>query len=303
MAAIDFVDQSTVIYAAWLNHVGGHTYDGKNPNFVTSTGSANAQVVTLTSSTMTALEDGQIILFKAGYTNLGATTLAVIGAATTGAIAVQFEGSALAGSEIVSGNLIGVAYLNSVWNIVYNTNWPYALSSSTYGRNSIPVCAVSMKPSVTGGCADIASVAAGAGMPDITYLAFDATTAESAQFSIRMPTNWNENTITFDYQWSHAATTVNFGTVFGLSAVAVSNDDTIGVSFGTEVLITDTGGTTNDGYISPESGAVTVAGSPQAGDIVYFKVTCQPGEASHTIAIDSRLSGLTLYITTDAAIG
>ena len=173
----------------------------------------------------------------------------------------------------------------------------------TVGKESVPISAVSMKPSLTAGCADIAAISAGASKPDIIFLAFDTTTSESCQFSIRMPTNWNEGTITFDYQWSHAATTVNFGVVFGLSAVAISNDDTIGAAFGTEITIADTGGTTDDMYISPESAAMTVAGTPQAGDVVYFNLARKTADGSDTMAIDARVSGITLYITTDAAIG
>ena len=176
-------------------------------------------------------------------------------------------------------------------------------STTVFGKMSVPVCAVSIKPSTDNGCADIAAVAMGAGKPDIVSLDFDTTTEESGQFFIRMPTNWNEGTITFDYQWSHAATTTNFGVVFGLSAVAISNDDTFNTSFGTEIMVTDTGGTTNDIYISGESSAMTVGGTPQAGDFICFKIARKRGEAGDTLAIDARLVGLTIYITTDAAIG
>lgn len=174
---------------------------------------------------------------------------------------------------------------------------------ATVGTNSVPVCAVSMKPSVTAGCADIAAVSAGAGTPDMITLNFDSTTSESAQFSIRMPTNWNEGTITFDVQWSHAATTINFGVAFGLSAVARGDGDVIGAAFGTEITVTDTGGTTDTMYISPTSTAMTVAGTPASGDVVYFNLARKTANAADTMAIDARVSGITLYIVTDAAIG
>lgn len=199
--------------------------------------------------------------------------------------------------------------VTNIWSVDF-FGFPQALPGTTtigpttvFGKCSVPIAAVSIKPSTDDPCADIAAVAMGTGKPDIVSLDFDPTTEESGQFFFRMPTNWNEGTLTFDYQWSHSATTTNFGVVFGLSAVAVSNDDTFNTSFGTEILVTDTGGTTNDIYISPESSALTVGGTPQAGDFICFKIARNTGESGDTMAIDARLVGLTIYITTDAAIG
>jgi hypothetical protein len=172
--------------------------------------------------------------------------------------------------------------------------------ASTAGRHAIPIMAGAMRPSVTGGCASLAAVASAANQPDIVSLDFDPTTQEYAQFSIPMPKSWNEGTITFAPIWSHAATVTNFGVVWDLQAVAVSNDDAIAVAFGTAQTSTDTGGTTNDAYIGPESSAITVAGSPAAEDLVLFRLSRVTGNGSDTMAIDARLHGIVVYITTDA---
>lgn len=170
----------------------------------------------------------------------------------------------------------------------------------TVGRHAIYLAAASMIPSATGGCAALATIASAANQPDISTLDFDATTQEYAQFGIVMPKSWNEGTVTFVAHWSHAATTTNFGVVFDLQAVAVANDDPIAVAFGTAQTVTDTGGTTNDLYTSPESSAITVAGSPGAEEMVFFRLSRVTGNGSDTMAIDARLHGITLYITTDA---
>lgn len=173
-------------------------------------------------------------------------------------------------------------------------------SGSTIGRHAVPVMAGAMRPSVTGGCAALVAVASASNQPDIVSLDFDATTQEYAQFSIPMPASWNEGTVTFVAHWSHAATATNFGVVWDLQAVAVSNDDPIAVAYGTAQTSTDTGGTTNDLYTSPESSAITVAGTPAAGDMVFFRLSRVTGNAGDTMAIDARLIGITLYITTAA---
>lgn len=131
-------------------------------------------------------------------------------------------------------------------------------------------------------------------------LDFDTTTQEFVQFAIRMPKQWNESTVTFAPVWSHAATTTNFGVVFGLAGVAISNDDAGDVAFGTAQTSTDTGGTTNDIYEGPESSAITIAGTPAAGDYVMFQINRTVSDGSDTMAIDARLHGIVLFITTDA---
>lgn len=173
-------------------------------------------------------------------------------------------------------------------------------SGGTVGKHAIYIAAGSISPSAAGGCAALATIASAANQPDIQTLDFDATTQEYAQFGIVMPKSWNEGTVTFRPHWSHAATTTNFGVVWSLQAVAVSDDDAIAAAFGTEQISTDTGGTTNDLYSGPESSAITVAGTPAAEDMVFFRVSRVTGNGGDTMAIDARLHGVTVYITTDA---
>lgn len=172
--------------------------------------------------------------------------------------------------------------------------------AGTAGKHAMYIPAAAMRPSATGGCAAIAAVAISANQPDLLTLDFDATTEEYAQFSVVMPKSWNEGTVTFRAHWSHAATTTNFGAAWTLQGVAVSDDDAIGVAYGTAIAVTDAGGTTNDLYTTAESGAVTIAGTPAAEDMVFFRVFREPSNGGDTMAIDARLHGITLYVTTDA---
>jgi hypothetical protein len=70
--------------------------------------SAGTNTITLTASrTVTAYAQGDLYTFKAGGTNTGAVTLNV---SALGAKAVQFNGAALVGGEIVSGLMYTVVY-------------------------------------------------------------------------------------------------------------------------------------------------------------------------------------------------
>lgn len=175
-----------------------------------------------------------------------------------------------------------------------------AVVGVTSGKHAIPFMAGAIAPSVTGGCAALASIASAANQPDIVTLDFDASTEEYAQFALPMPKSWNESTITAQFRWSHAATTTNFGVVWGIQAVGVSDDDTIAVNFGTAQTVTDTGGTTNDLYHSAETSAVTIGGTPAEGDTVFFRVYRKSGDASDTMTIDARLHSVVIFVTTNA---
>jgi hypothetical protein len=130
-------------------------------------------------------------------------------------------------------------------------------------------------------------------------LDFDSTTQEFAQFAFTIPKGWNRGTITADFVWRHPATATNFGVRWGLQAVAVSNDDAIGVAFGTAQEVTDAGGTTNDQYLSDETPAITVAGTPAAADRIYFQVYRAPAHAGDTMGVDASLLEVGLWITTN----
>lgn len=170
----------------------------------------------------------------------------------------------------------------------------------TTGLHTIWVPATAMYPCTTNGAA-IGSVETSTNKVMLKTLDFDATTAEYAQFAICMPKSWNLGTVSATFVWSHAATATNFGVTWGIQAVALSNDDAADAAFGTAIYIDDTGGTTNDIYMSSTTASVTIAGTPAAKDYVIFQVLRNPADTDDTMAVDARLHGITLYHTTNAS--
>lgn len=169
-----------------------------------------------------------------------------------------------------------------------------------FGKQTVWVPAGAMTPRTTNGAAS-GSVEMTTNKNMVKTLDFDATTQEFAQFDVRMPKSWDEGTVTFIPVWSHAATVTNFGVVWGMDAVAISNDDAMDVAFGTEQTSTDTGGTTNDSYQGPESSAITIAGTPAAGDLVQFRIHRNVSDGSDTMAVDARLHGVVMLYTNNAS--
>jgi hypothetical protein len=136
--------------------------------------------------------------------------------------------------------------------------------------------------------------------PDFAYWLFDPTTEQAVYTILELPKKWNEGTITFHAQWLHGATVTNFGVVWSLRAVAFSNDDASAANYGTAQTSTDTGGTTLDIYSSPESAAITIAGTPATRDLVLLELRRKPGDGSDTLAVNAGLLGATIQVTTDA---
>lgn len=172
--------------------------------------------------------------------------------------------------------------------------------SAILGQQTIWVPATAMTPRTTNGAAR-GTVETTTNKVMLSTLDFDPSTQEFSQFAIQMPKGWNESTLVCQFVWSHPSTTVNFGVVWEIQAVAFANDDAADTAFGTAVTVADTGGTTNDVYVSDETAAMTVAGSPGPEEWVVFQVRRAPANASDTMAVDARLHGVKVHYTIDAA--
>jgi hypothetical protein len=174
------------------------------------------------------------------------------------------------------------------------------LAIKTASKETIWVPAAAMYPSTTNPCADLVQVETTALRPDLKCLDFDASSDEFAQFAVAFPKSWNEGTVTYQPFWTVTGT--NTGTVtWQLGGITASNDDSINTAFGTLIATTALAhsGTSNDLMVSAESSAVTIAGSPAAGDLVFFQINRDVSADAQTG--DARLLGVKLFFTTDAS--
>jgi hypothetical protein len=166
------------------------------------------------------------------------------------------------------------------------------------GKETIYIPATAMYPNTTNGCASLAQVELSNG-PEMKVLDFDASSDENAQFTVAFPNSWNEGTVTF--QAFFTVTGTNTGTVaWGLSGVAIADNDSCDTAFGTNVVATAKAhsGTSNDINVTAESGAVTIAGSPSTSEFVFFQI--MRDVSADDQSGDARLLGIKLFFTTDA---
>ena len=170
-----------------------------------------------------------------------------------------------------------------------------ASAGNHLGKQTIWVPAAAMTPTVTAGCAALASVETTAGNPDLIVLDFDASTDEHAQFQVAFPKQWDEGTLTYQAFWTLSAANTD-GTAWALQAVAVGDDDTIDVAYGTPVVVTDANlGASNDQLVTAESAELTVAGTPANDYMVFFRILRDISDAANTAAEDARLIGIKLF--------
>ena len=168
------------------------------------------------------------------------------------------------------------------------------------GTHTIWVPAAAMRPTVSNGCAVITDVETTAGRPDMQVLDFDASADEHAQFQVSFPKSWNEGTVTFAVYWTTTATDTD-GVAWGLQGVAVSDNDTIDVAYGTGVVVTDDAlSAAEDLMVTATSGAVTIAGSPAVGDICYFRIYRDVSDGNDDMTEDARLIGCKIFYTINA---
>jgi hypothetical protein len=181
----------------------------------------------------------------------------------------------------------------------------FSLTSSTKvkeaGKETIWIPSAAITPTQSNGCASRTQVETTSGRPDMDVLDFDASSDEHAQFSVAFPKSWNAGTITFQVYWTTTATDTD-GVSWGLQGVAVSDNDTIDVAYGTAVVVDDAAlSAAEDLCVTAESGAVTIAGSPADNDIVYFRIFRDVSDSNDTAAEDARLIGVKIFFTTDLA--
>ncbi len=171
-------------------------------------------------------------------------------------------------------------------------------SLSTVGVHDIWIPSQAMYPTTTNGATDIETTEVSATKPEVRFLGFATGADDFAQFSIAMPKSWNEGTITAEFYWTAASG--SGGVSWGLQGVCLSEGDAHNTAFGTAVVVDDTLTTANDLHISPTTSAMTLAGSPAAGDIAYFQLFRDTDDSNDTLGVDAKLIGVKLHYTTEA---
>jgi len=119
---------------------------------------------------------------------------------------------------------------------------------------------------------------------------FDTCTQEFAQFWWTPPANWNAGTVRFKAMWTAQSGCGTF--ISALEARAYADSDAIDQAWCGAQTSTDTLLTANDIHISPYSAAITIQGTPVAGEPVAFRL--KRIVACDTLGVDAEVKGITI---------
>ena len=122
----------------------------------------------------------------------------------------------------------------------------------------------------------------------IAYADFDASTDEYLQYSLVMPDNYSQGTITAKIYWTTATTAGTGNVIWGVQGMAVSNDDPLDASWGTAQTVTDAFILAGDLHVTAATSAITIGGTPAAGDNIFIRVYRDADNASDTYNQDAR---------------
>lgn len=178
------------------------------------------------------------------------------------------------------------------------TNLTTDIANVTIGQHTIWIPAVAMIPAVTNG-PELNSIETATNKVLINTMDFSTAAEEFVQFGIQMPKSWDRATLVAQFIWSHASTATNFGVVWGIEGLSLSDGNVFETAWGSEVVIADIGGSTDTAYITSETAGITLAGSPAVEDYSMFRITRVVGNVNDTLGIDARLHGIKLHYTTN----
>lgn len=156
--------------------------------------------------------------------------------------------------------------------------------------------AAGMWPSTTNGCADHAQTEFGTNDVDLMLLAFDKDSDEFAQVTVAMPDDYDGGTVTAEFHWTSGDHDGN-DVVWGIQGIALDNDDAIDQAWGGAQTVTDTEIAANDYHITSQTAAITLAGTPAAGQGVQFRVYRDADAGGDNHGYDALLIGVKIRYT------
>tara|TARA_R110002126_G_scaffold69899_3_gene176250 strand:+ start:1972 stop:2628 length:657 start_codon:yes stop_codon:yes gene_type:complete len=167
------------------------------------------------------------------------------------------------------------------------------------GIHDMPVSSSAMWASTTLPAGGLTQVETTSNKQDFMVWEFDTTLVESVQFTTPIPREYDNGTVTATFYWTNAAGLTTETVDWGIKAVAMGDNDTWDVAWGTEITTTDTWIAQGDIH-TVTSAAITVGGTPVDADFIQWQITRKT--STDNLTGDARLIGIVLHITTDASV-
>ena len=113
----------------------------------------------------------------------------------------------------------------------------------------------------------------------------------------RMPSDWDGGTVTATFYWTTVSTSTN-AVRWQCQGRSYGDLETIEGAWGTPQVVDDSGsGTSGQVLKSAATAAITLAGTPAAGELVQFRMARLGSHANDTLADTARLLGVMIAYT------
>jgi len=110
-----------------------------------------------------------------------------------------------------------------------------------------------------------------------------------------MPSDWDGGTITATFYWEYATGSASETVRWYCQGRSFANDEAIDQAWGTGQYVDDTAIAAGDLHISSATPAITLGGTPAAGELVQFRV--YRDVANDNLAGDALLLGVMITFT------
>lgn len=324
-------DSQDTGFEAGLNDLAGYIRDGTLRNFA-DTGAADAMVVTMLPAP-TKYTTGMEVVTQAVAVN---TTSVTINVNSLGTQTIYHPGgTALAANEILSAAMvhlvfssalggfqimnpakldpgaIGINALTSATSIgatdviaIYSNGdageRKATLNALISGRQTINIPAKAMTAHDTAG--------AGSGTVNLASaltlntMQFDSATTEYVTFEVWMPKSWDEGTLRAQFEGMHTTATA-FVTRMAIQAVSIGAGESYdrNTALSTKVTVDITAGTNLTRYVSSETSAFTVGGTPAENDAIIFTIFRDTAATADTMNQDFHLVGAKIFYEVNAS--
>lgn len=148
---------------------------------------------------------------------------------------------------------------------------------------------------ITNGCASQYIDESSTNKVNLASFPFDKDAIEYGYVNVVMPDDYAGGDVYAKFYWKHLAGTA-FKVSWGLQGVGFGDGDALDAAHGTAQYANDEGGTAGSLYISPMTAAITLAGTPGAGDLVALRALRKADDGSNdTLDADALLIGVVLW--------
>jgi hypothetical protein len=255
--------------------------------WTTATGYRKLTVVHVSSSGATPFANGDDILVKFEWAGIDGATGATGSGGTQGATGATGSGGAQGATGATGSGTQGATGATGT-----------AGATGAKAAGQLWLSAAGMWPSATNGAAANVKSETATNKQNVYLLDFaDGATKLFAEGNIGMPSDWDGGTVTATFYWLTNGTGTG-GVVWGCAGRSYGDAETLDQAWGTEQTVTDNGvATANQVLKSSATGAITLAGTPAASELVLFRVSRDPTNGSDTLAQTARLLGVMIAYT------